>query len=167
MSLKSSCPTRWKSMLHMIDSILQLKDAVNLLKQIGNAELCLHNDEFDFLTKLSSFLRPFEEFADLFSRSESSLSLIPTMKSRIKRNCIVKTNDNENIKIIKAAVLAKVDARFPDSDYVKLHQVLDLETKSFVSSHEATAFFNSAFQDAYKRKLNAFQLKVHGAKDED
>ena len=56
-SLKSSCPTRWNSVLHMIVSILGLRDEVqNLLKRIGYSELCLHNDELDFLSELASFL---------------------------------------------------------------------------------------------------------------
>lgn len=123
------------------------------MKRIGYKELCLHSDELDFLTELVSFLKPFEEFTDLCSCSLPSLSLLPVMKARIKKNCLVNENDHENMKAIKTAILSNVDKRFPDSDNVKLQQVLDPKTKAFVDKHEATVLLEHAFKLAHKRDM--------------
>ena len=151
-SLKSSYPTKWNSTLHLVSLILQLKDVVqNLLKRIGHAELCLHIDEIDFLNELLLFLKPLEYFTDLFSLSAPSLSIIPLMKTRIKKNCTINSSDSDIMKAIKTAIVSKVDVRFPESDSMKLYQILDAGTKSFVPKHEATALLERAFKQARNR----------------
>jgi len=56
---------------------------VELQKRIGHPELCLHNDELDFLTELVAFLEPFRDLTDLFSSTLPTLLVIPLMKMRI------------------------------------------------------------------------------------
>jgi len=52
-SLKAACVARWNSTLEMLQSVTQLEREVQTtLKQIGHLDLCLHEDELDFL-KLS------------------------------------------------------------------------------------------------------------------
>jgi hypothetical protein len=160
-SLKLSCPTRWNSTLR-ITSILGLRDEVqNLLKRIGHSDLCLHNDELDVLSELAAFLHPFEEFTALFSCLSPSLSLIPVMKNRIKKLCSPQHKDGETIKAIKVAVLAKVDYRFPESENMMLHQVLDSGTKKFVDRQVATTLLGRAFRNACDRKLITGSRKVN------
>ncbi len=138
-SLKASCPTRWNSTLFMIESIVQLRRELdNALKRDGRRELCLHEEEFDFLQELIVFLQPFKELTDIFGATQPSLSNIPLMKLKIKKLCNCSPQEDTKMKAIKAAVLAKVDYRFPDTDRIKLHQLLDPETKHNASETQNT-----------------------------
>jgi hypothetical protein len=57
-SVKASCPTRWNSTLMMIQSILDIKGEVqNTLKRIGRVDICLHEDEIDFLSYISETIQ--------------------------------------------------------------------------------------------------------------
>ena len=60
------------------------------------------------------------------------------MKTRIKKICCVQQSDSETMNAIKTAVLAKVDDRFPESDNMMLHQVLDPRTEDFMDRQLAT-----------------------------
>jgi len=145
-------PNQWNSVLEMVDSILQLKCEVhNTLKRIGHAELCLHTDELDFLSELVAFLKPFKELTDLFSSTMPTLSVIPLMKMRIRRNCLVEPGDDEKIKCIKKSVLANLDCRLPETETVKLHQLLDPETKDLLPRQEATRVIEDAINAATAR----------------
>jgi len=153
-SLKAACPTRWNSNLEMLESIVDLKREVqNALKRIGRAELSLHEDELDFIVELISFLKPFRTISDLFSLSTPTLSTVPLIKMRIRKICAVMATDDEKIKQIKQAVMEKLNDRFPISDEVKLHQLLDPDTKNIISRAEGTALLEKALQFASDRGL--------------
>ena len=93
-SLKSSCPTRWNSVFDMVDSVVHLqREMDNALKRIGRIDLCLHQDEIDFLTELVEFLKPFKDLTDLFSCSSPALSVVPVMKVRIKKHYSTDSSD--------------------------------------------------------------------------
>jgi len=50
-------------------------------------------------------------------------------------------------------VLAKLDYRFPETESVKLHQLLDPETKDLLSRQEASRVLEDAINVAYARGL--------------
>jgi len=138
----------------MIESIVHLKrEAKNALKRIGRVDLCLQNDELDFLSELIAFLKPFKDLTKLFSCSAPTLSVIPLMKTRINKNCTVESIDDPRIKCIKEAVLAKIDQRFPETDAVKLHQLLDPETKGLIPRLKATRILEDAINVACQRNF--------------
>ena len=153
-SLKRACPTCWNSTLYMLESILQLhREVDNALEHSGQKELCLHTDEIDFLKELVAFLTPFKEFTDLFSSTIPNLAMIPLMKRRIKQICATKVIDDPKLTKIKKEVLAKVDCRFPDSEQIKLHQLLDPDTKDLIPRAEATVILEQAINKAVERGL--------------
>jgi len=138
----------------MLESIVDLKREVqNSLKRIGRAELSLHEDELDFIVELISFLKPFRTLSDLFSLSTPTLSTVPLIKMRIRKICAVMATDDERIKKIKQAVMEKLNDRFPISDEVKLHQLLDPDTKNLIPRAEGTALLEKALQFASDRGL--------------
>ena len=121
------------------------------MKRIGRLDLCLHEDEFDFLMELVKFLKPLKNISDLFSTSLPTLSLIPLMKTYIRKNCNVSTEDDDKIKQIKDAVLRKLDVRFPVTDDIKLHQLLDPSTKDLMPRVESTVVLEQAVKSATDR----------------
>ena len=70
---------------------------------------------------------------------------------RISRNCLVKPGDDEKIKCIKQSVLANLDCRLPEIEAVKLHQLLDPETKDLIPRQEATHVLEDAINAATAR----------------
>lgn len=110
-------------------------------------------DDIDFLEQLVAFLKPFNDFTQLFSCSMPSLSLIPIVKLQIKKNCVIRHEDNPKIRMIKEAVLAKLDHRFPETPSIKLLQLLDPETKSLIPRQETMRILEDALQDAKRRNL--------------
>jgi hypothetical protein len=148
-SLKAACPTRWNSTLDMLESIEELKVQVhNALKQIGRRDLCLHQDELDFVAEMVKFLKTFRDLTHSFSSSAPTLSIIPMMKAKIRKLCVVGVGDSQNLKQIKADVLAKLDNRFPVNDNLKLQQILDPETKGLIARSEAVSILESAVANA-------------------
>jgi hypothetical protein len=152
-SLKGSTPTRWNSTLYMIESIVDLEREVeNALKRDGQRELCLHADELDFLKELIAFLTHFKLFTDFVGASQPVLSIVPLLKMKIRKLCITSPDEDTKITAIKAAVLAKLDHRFPDSDRIKLHQLLDPQTKNMMPRAMAATLLEGAIKDAITRR---------------
>ncbi len=144
-TLKAACPTRWNSLLVMLESIVQLQREVdNALKRNGNSELRLHEDELDVVKELVKFLKPFQDLTYLISSSGPTLSLLPFIKAKIRNLCTYQATDDERLTTVKNAVLNKLDARIPDTDEVKLHQILDPDTKDLIARPEATALLEQA-----------------------
>ena len=153
-TLKAACITRWNSALHMIESVLDLKDTVqNALKQIGRFELCLAEIEFNLLAELRMFLSPFKTFTDIVSCSSPTLSLVPVMKMKIRKVCSPNASDDPSIEAVKKMILGRLDIRFPDSDVTKVHQLLDPGTKDIISRTEGTRLLEEAIQFAVSRQL--------------
>lgn len=156
-TVKSATPTRWNSTLFMVESIVQLSVEVNnTLKRCGYLPLCLNHDELNFLAELVVFLKPFCLLTELFSSSFPSLSTVPLLKLKIKKLCKVSGQDDHRLKAIKLAVLDKLDSRFPESEHIKLQQLLDPETKSLIPRPEATAILEKAINDCKDRGLIKF-----------
>lgn len=155
-SLKGSCPTRWNSTLVMIESVVDLHKAVdNTLKKIGHAELCLTSGELDLLKSLKSFLKGFEKFTELVSFSVPTLSMIPLMKLQIKKMCVLEPGDEDAITTLKELVLANVDRRLTENEFMKINQVFDPMTKGVMPEEEAASFIMRAFDLAKQKGIMA------------
>jgi len=69
----------------------------------------------------------------------------------IQKICAVLATDDDKIKAIKRAVLEKLNDRFPVSDDVKLHQLLDPDTKNLIPRAKGSALLQKAMQSASDR----------------
>ena len=66
------------------------------------------------------------------------------MKVRIKNLCDVKPDDDLCIQELKESVLRNVDKRLPVSDTVRVYQMLDPETCTFVTEADACNLLKAA-----------------------
>ena len=152
----------------MFESISHLKrETQTALKRIGRVDLCLHEDELDFIAELISLLKPFKEITDLFSFSSPTSLVVPMMKARIRKICSASANDDKKIKLIKKAILDNLDCRFPLTDTVKLHQLLDLQTKDLLNRREATDILEKALKKAAERAFISNETAIHREKSKD
>ncbi len=153
-TLKSACPTRWNSTLTMIESIIDLRVEIqNALKRSGNFEACLHDNDFELLDELKTFLIPFKDFTDLVSNEMPTLSLIQLIKIKIKKLCTPQVRDDESIAMLKSKILENVDRRFPISVTMKINQLLDPETKDLIPRAESSAILEKAIKTACAKEL--------------
>ena len=103
--------------------------------------------------ELVSFLKPFHSLSDLFSLPTPTLTTVPLIKMRIRKICAISANDDVKIKHIKQAVLEKLNDRIPVSDSVKLHQLLDPDTKNLIPRAEGSALLQTAMQHVSDREF--------------
>jgi hypothetical protein len=136
----------------MISSILDLQSEVhNALLKTGHSDLCLFETELTLLAELRKFLGPFLELTELVSGAGAVLSLLPMMKVRIKNLCEVKPNDDPCIQLLKEAVMQNLEKRLPVSETVKIFQLLDPETRTFVTETNACKLLKAALTRVEKR----------------
>lgn len=153
-TLKMSCPTRWNSVLVMIDSILDLQSEVqNALKQVGHAELCLHASEIDMLKQLAQFLKEFESLTELVSTSGPNLSLISLMELKIRKMCKRNPTDEDWLTAVKSKISANVGRRLTSNDAAKVQRILDPGTKGLVSKDVSAAILRDAVKKCSDRGI--------------
>ena len=75
--------------ISMLEPILDLKkETQNVLKRCGHLDLCLQDDKIELLEELTTSLKPFKTFIDLFSCTMPTLSIIPVMKIKICKKSV-------------------------------------------------------------------------------
>jgi hypothetical protein len=167
-TLKQFVCTRWNSNLTMISSILDLKSEVhNALLKTGNSDLCLFESEITLLDELRKFLEPFLELTELVSGAGAVLSLQPIMKVRIKNLCEAKPDDDICIQQLKKAVMRNIEKRLPVSDTVRIYQILDPETRTFVSEPDSCKLLKAAIARMEKRGCLSSDASTSGNANND
>ena len=106
--------------------------------------ICLCESEISLLAELSQFLQPFQELTELVSGAGAVLSLQPLMKVKIKKICNENPTDDQTIKDLKKQILKNIEKRLPESDTVKIFQILNPETCTCFSTKEAIRLLMSA-----------------------
>lgn len=138
-SLKTSTPTRWHSVLLMLESVKYKKKAIdNMLSKINKHAIKLTNDDWELLHVLIDFLKQFRQAVDLFSTQKYvSINSCAVIRSEL-RYILEKQTENENIHIgrMKANMLTKFEHRFPMTELIvtaglldpRFHNLTDIET---------------------------------------
>jgi hypothetical protein len=116
--------------------------------------------EADLLAELRAFLCPFKTFTDIVSCNKPTLSLVPLMKMKIRKQCEPNISDDSSIATIKRKILARLDVRFPESDITLLHQLLDPDTKDLISRQDGTRLLETAIKDCVERQFIQQQVIV-------
>ncbi len=158
-TLKGSCPTRWNSVLVMIESISDMLQATqNSLKRIGRADLCLKAAEVSLLKELTTFLKPFERFTELVGTHGATLALLPLFKLHITKLCVENVRDDDAIKALKGKIMERLDFRLPDNKHCQIHQVLEPSTKCCVTKEIAVTLLQETYDAAIaKGYISEFQ----------
>lgn len=133
-TLKKQIPTRWNSVLSMIQSLVALKKPVTeALKRTGHVNINLEDEEYLALEQLEKFLEVFKDLTDLVSAKDAGLSLIPLIRDDIKNAVVERDDDCDELKQLKSNIAEKLDSRFPSTKEVVLCSLLDPSTKDSVS----------------------------------
>lgn len=157
-TLKQSCPTRWNSILAMIDSVIDLWTELNeALKVNGDRELCLTEEDKVLLCELQRFLKPFHDLTELVSSEQGHLGLIPLIIREVKDAAKLDVRDSESISQLKQSVLDNLPNRIKMSETVTIASLLDPSIKSLIMSEvpfpEAKQLLQRHTHLAYERML--------------
>ncbi|CAG4977728.1 unnamed protein product [Parnassius apollo] len=129
-SIKTSSPTRWHSMLAMLESLAHFcnRNPVNrMLSQISQHDLKIYQQEWNLLEDLIRFLREFREVVEMLSTQKTaSLNLALVFHLEI-RDILNSLSDEETLIMLtlKNNMLAKLDKRFPITDKIVVAALLD------------------------------------------
>lgn len=136
-TLKNSVPTRWNSILVMIDSLLTLhKQANEVLKKIGKAELQLRQEDIEELQQLHAILSPFQEFTLIVSQVAPNLAAVPLIRGRIRKLCTPTPADSQSIKSLKNLIIQNMDRRLPVSKLVQIASCFDPSVRDVILTKE-------------------------------
>lgn len=154
MSLKNSVVTRWNSALTMIESVLDLRVAMNeALRKIGKFDMCLDDDDFSVLEELKLFFSSFKSMTLLVSACSPNLSLLPLLRTRIIKACETQRDEHErpvdsaSVKHLKTLVKASVDKRIKINDLVKLASCFDPGVRNVILTNDEC---RQILQEAYQ-----------------
>ncbi len=132
-SLKNSVPTRWNSVLTMVESLLDLREAVTeVLKKLGKAEMCLDEEDYDILEQVRKFLNPFNDLTLLISEACPNLSVVPLMRTKILKVCTIMPSDAPVLVKVKKRIVANIDKRIPLSNLVRISAALDPAVRDII-----------------------------------
>lgn len=129
-SIKTSTPTRWHSVLAMLESLNHScnRHAVNtLLGKIGEEQLKLNNFEWKLLTDLLKFLKKFKDIVEILSSQKATSSNVALVfRSEIK-DALQSLDDDEPLVLLtlKKKMMDKLNHRFPITKLIVAATLLD------------------------------------------
>lgn len=129
-SIKTSTPTRWHSVLTMLESLAHFcnrNPVNNMLTQVGQEDLKIYQQEWNLLEDLIRFLRKFREAVEMLSTQKTaSLNLALVFHLEIK-DILNSLSDEETLIMVtlKNKMLAKLDRRFPITENIVIAALLD------------------------------------------
>nr|XP_041631680.1 uncharacterized protein LOC108084373 isoform X2 [Drosophila kikkawai] len=127
-SLKNSVPTRWHSVLTMLDSLGCQRAALNkLLTSSNKTHLILLENEAQLLYKLCDFLKKFKDAVTVLSGDlYPSISLALVIRTEIV-SILEEPENNEPLALtlMKSHIKNRFDSRFPISDILVCASLLD------------------------------------------
>ncbi|XP_065320424.1 zinc finger BED domain-containing protein 4-like [Gordionus sp. m RMFG-2023] len=127
-TLKLNCPTRWHSILIMLESVRSVnKNPINnVLNKIGNQCLKLFNNEWDMTDELYAVLIPFLESVEYFySQKGSTINLGLLFRSEIETHIQINISDSSDIICLKENMQKTLDHRFPITELQILATLLN------------------------------------------
>ena len=84
---------------------------------------------------------------------------MPLIKLQIRKMCAETINDSLSMKSIKKKILEKLDHRFPESEALKIHRVLDPSMKDVIHRDEAISLLQHAVEHLLHRGLISVQTQ--------
>lgn len=129
-SIKSATPTRWHSVLEMLESMIHCcnRSPINeMLQKIGQSDLRITQSDWNVLEDLVKFLSKFREAVTILSSQKAcTLNVALVFKSEIK-DVLNSIPDDETLIMLslKRNMMKQVDKRFPTTKATVAAALLD------------------------------------------
>ncbi|CAG5047078.1 unnamed protein product [Parnassius apollo] len=144
-SIKTTTPTRWHSILEMLESLIHVcnRDPINnMLRKVGKDELKITQNEWILLEDLVKFLNRFREAVEIMSSQKTcTMNVALVFRSEII-DVLKSLDDDESLVLfrLKRNMLANIDKRFPVTKPVVAAALLD---KRFMGLKELDLYLES------------------------
>jgi hypothetical protein len=157
-TLKRDCPTRWNSLLNLLESLLQNRELVErCLTRLRKFEMIPSLAEWDTVEQLVEFLRVFKEATELLSGSNYTTSSIALLlRAEIVSALKASDTDGNVLKEFKCNMRSRLDYRFPVTEMHVCAAMLDPSQRhlaivqEYLNEHETTGVqFLSDMLDKY------------------
>jgi hypothetical protein len=159
--LKNECATRWNSTYHMLDRLVEQKDAISLVLASNEQVSSLSANEWRMAADYVSSLEPFEEATTLMSGSRypTSSMVIPVL------NILYRNMDKPaGLQILKKALIDGMNKRWPDHDTMfpfALATLLDPRFKRYAFRKEES--YMKAFDEVVSAAMNIEHPELEGS----
>lgn len=126
-TLKKECPTRWNSLLTMLESLLKSRQLVErCLASLRLFDKIPSLDDWQIIQDLVNFLQVFKKATELLSGSQyPTCSMALLFRSELASALEAGTSDSSVIAELKRNMRARFDYRFPVSDLHVCAAMLD------------------------------------------
>lgn len=126
-TLKKECPTRWNSLLTMLESLLKSRQLVErCLASLRLFDKIPSVEDWQIIQDLVNFLQVFKKATELLSGSQyPTCSMALLFRSELASALEACTSDSRVIAELKRNMRAKFDNRFPVSDLHVCAAMLD------------------------------------------
>lgn len=127
LTLKNSTPTRWHSVLALLESFNSQKAAIyKLLSKDKKYDLILSEEEDIIIFKLQEFLQKFKDGVNCMSGDKYvSISLCLILRTEIEEILTEEPNDHYLIAKLKQNMARRLEYRFPVTDILVTASLLD------------------------------------------
>lgn len=136
-TMKSAVPTRFNSVLDMIDSIIDNWQRLNEVLNRENEMNRLQNINLIMIKELSKFLKPFKHWSNYCEQSKSpSLYVVWIAIDSIIKHCAIKETDEHLITLMKVKCLCYIEKKFVLHKFHRIATFLNpnFKTLKFASS---------------------------------
>ncbi|XP_064459035.1 zinc finger BED domain-containing protein 4-like [Ornithodoros turicata] len=125
-TVKSDTPTRWHSILAMLESLIVNKASLRKLLATLGEPMQLGPEEWSLVGELVEFLKQFRKAVELFSmQRDCTYNTLLVIRSELKSCLEDKADDSTSVRQMKQAMLAKFDYRFPVTESTVTASLLD------------------------------------------
>ena len=145
--LQQDEPTRWNSILFMLESIYEQKMALAAYATEHGGITMLNHNQLDIARKIISALKPVEEITKIISTSSACISaVIPLIK--ILEKALNKHEDDAGILTMKAEMLSSLQRRFDN-----IEEINELSIATILDPRFKDKFFTKAETKQVARKF--------------
>ena len=134
-TLKRDCPTRWNSLLTMLESVKSNQELLeSSLTRLRIFDKILDDTEWDIVNHLIAFLSVFKTATAVLSGSTySTMCLVLLFRAEISRALEANDNDIDVAKELKILMRNSLEHRFPVSDLHVIAAILDPSQRNLAS----------------------------------
>ncbi|KAE8738250.1 hypothetical protein FOCC_FOCC016277 [Frankliniella occidentalis] len=161
-SVKLPVPTRWHTVLIMLESLEQNKGPVNIvLSEVGKEDLHFSNAQYSTMKSMIGFLSAFRRAVEILSAESCTLNLALLLRSELED--VLKEDEEDSLVVgdLKRRLRDRLDFRFPVNDLLVTAALLDPRCANLVIVNEYLRVLGESKAEFLARQVRYNVLESH------
>jgi hypothetical protein len=165
--LKKDCPTRWNTLLTMLDSVLKNQELVErCLTRLRLFDKLLSDEEWTIVRNLTKFLVVFQSATEVFSGSKySTLSFVLLFRAEICQALSESQGDCDIVQHMKQRMRYALEHRFPITELHVVAAMLDSSQRNLADVQNYLIPNDVTSVDVFRRSMEKY-LDLNGAQQQ-